>query len=43
VTDTIRQDIADRVGGLIWTADDPAADTERGDDDGGAAGVRVPA
>jgi integrase len=43
VTDTIRQDIADRVGGLIWTADDPAADTERGDDDGGAEGVRVPA
>jgi hypothetical protein len=36
VTDMIRQDIADRVGGLIWTADDTSTGTDKGDEDGGA-------
>jgi hypothetical protein len=43
MTDPIRQEIAKRVGGLIWQTTDPAPDRSAGEDDDGAAGALLAA
>jgi len=43
MTEAVRRDIADRVGGLIWAVPDLPASPKDGDEDDGSAGVQVPA
>ncbi|GAB3814496.1 tyrosine-type recombinase/integrase [Kribbella italica] len=43
ITEAVRRDIADRVGGLLWAVPDLPATPEDRDEEGGAAGVAVPA
>ncbi|MFD4641714.1 tyrosine-type recombinase/integrase [Lentzea sp. NPDC058436] len=40
ITASIRRDVAQRVGGLLW---EPAETADEGDDEDGAAGVPIPA
>jgi integrase len=43
MTEAVRRDIADRVGGLIWAVPDLPATPKDGDEDDGSAGAQVPA
>jgi hypothetical protein len=40
MTEAVRRDIADRVGGLIWAVPDLHATPKDGDEDGGSAGFK---